>query len=110
MKFALILAVFLSLAMAFFAVQNSQHTQVTFMGWYYDAPLVIVLLLAFGVGALSAFLAILPGSLRKSMEISKLKSMSARNLSKLEGLEKQLKIKESELKKAERHEFKPENQ
>jgi len=98
MKFTLIVAVLLSLVMAFFAVQNSQHTQVTFMGWYYDAPLVIVLLLAFGVGALSAFLAILPGSLRKSIEISKLKTISSGNLSKLEELERHQKIKESEQK------------
>ena len=76
MKFALIVAVLLSLVMAFFAVQNSQHTQVTFMGWYFDAPLVIVLLLAFGVGALTAFLALLPASVRKSLEISKLKKSS----------------------------------
>jgi len=89
MKFALIVAVLLSLVMAFFAVQNSQHTQVTFMGWYYDAPLVIVLLLAFGVGSLAAFLAMLPGSVRKSLEIAKLKKVSAGNLSRLEALEKQ---------------------
>jgi len=89
MKFALIVAVLLSLIMAFFAVQNSQHTQVTFMGWYYDAPLVIVLLLAFGVGALTAFLAMLPGSLRKSLEISKLKKVSTDTLLKLASIEKQ---------------------
>jgi len=105
MKFTLLLAIIISLVMAFFAVQNSQHTQVTFMGWYFDAPLVIVLLLAFGVGALSAFLAMLPGSLRKSMEISKLKNASAENLSRLEALEKQQKIQVSEQIKVERHEI-----
>jgi len=95
MKFALVIAVILSLIMAFFAVQNSHHTQVTFMGWYYDAPLVIVLLLAFAVGALSAFLAILPGSLRKSMEISKLKAAATASASRLEALERE---KSSDLK------------
>jgi len=110
MKFTLVVSVLLSLVMAFFAVQNSQHTQVTFMGWYYDAPLVIVLLLAFGVGVLSALLAILPGSFRKTIEISKLKTTSAGNLAKLEELERQQKIKESEQKKGDRHEYKPENQ
>jgi lipopolysaccharide assembly protein A len=89
MKFTLIVAVLLSLVMAFFAVQNSQHTQVTFMGWYFDAPLVIVLLLAFGIGATAAFLAMLPGSLRKSIEISKLKKISAEAMSKIESIEKQ---------------------
>lgn len=45
MKFALIAAIALSVVMAFFAVQNSQQTQVTFQGWYFDAPLAFVLLL-----------------------------------------------------------------
>jgi len=89
MKFALVVSILLSLVMAFFAVQNSQHAQVTFMGWYYDAPLVIVLLLAFAVGALAAILAMLPGSVRKSLEISKLKKVSADRLSKLASMEKQ---------------------
>lgn len=87
MKFALILAILLSLVMAFFAVQNSQHAQVTFMGWYYDAPLVIVLLLTFSVGAFTTFLVMIPGSLRKSLEISKLRSLSSENAAKIERLE-----------------------
>jgi uncharacterized integral membrane protein len=74
--------------MAFFAVQNSQHTVVTFLGWYFDGPLVIVLLLTFGVGVVTTFLAMFPGSLRKSMEISKLKS-------RLETLEKQRNVEEA---------------
>ena len=36
MKFALILAIALSVIMAFFAVQNSQHAQVSFLGWSFD--------------------------------------------------------------------------
>ena len=89
MKFALIAAIALSVTMAFFAVQNSQHTQVTFMGWYFDGPLVIILLLTFGTGAIATFLAMLPASLRKSIEISKLKSRLSDSSSLLEGFEKQ---------------------
>jgi|GEM_PF-4145353 hypothetical protein len=44
------------------------------MGWYFDGPLVIVLLLSFATGAIAAFLTILPGTVRKSLEISKLKT------------------------------------
>ncbi|PKN12373.1 MAG: hypothetical protein CVU69_07770 [Deltaproteobacteria bacterium HGW-Deltaproteobacteria-4] len=50
MKFALIAAIVVSAVMAYFAVENSQQTQVSFLGWYFDAPLVIILLLSFGAG------------------------------------------------------------
>jgi uncharacterized integral membrane protein len=86
MKFGLIAAIALSVVMAFFAVQNSQHTQVTFLGWSFDGPLVIILLLTFGTGVITTLLAMLPGSLRKSIEISKLNSRVAENLSKLEAI------------------------
>jgi len=97
MKFALIPAIALALLMAFFAVQNSQHTQVTFLRWYFEGSLVIVLLLSFGAGVVTMFLAMLPGSLRKSIEISKLKSRLAEFSSNNEALQKQLKAKESQL-------------
>lgn len=89
MKFSLVVAIVLSLVMALFAIQNSQQAQVTFMGKYFDGPLVIILLIAFAVGVLAMLLAVLPGSLRKSMEISKLKSRVTVLLSKIETLEKQ---------------------
>ncbi|MGA7829104.1 MAG: LapA family protein [Geobacteraceae bacterium] len=88
MKVALIAAFVIALVMAFFAVQNAQHAQVSFFGWYYDGPLVIILLLTFGAGVLTSFLAMLPGSLRKSVEISKLKSRVKECSSKLEVFEK----------------------
>lgn len=94
MKFALIAAIALSLVMAFFAVQNSQQAQVTFLGWYFNGPLVIILLLSFGAGVLATFLAMLPGSFRKSIEISKLKSSLHENSTKLEVLEKKQQIKD----------------
>lgn len=89
MKFALIAAIAVSAVMAFFAVQNSQHAQVTFLGWYFDGPLVIILLLTFGSGVVATFLATLPGSLRKSIEIKKLKSALGECSSKVETLKKQ---------------------
>lgn len=96
MKFALIAAVALSLVMALFALQNMQHTQVTFLGWYFDGPLVVVLLITFGAGIISTLLVTLPGSLSKSLEISKLNSRVAEYSLKIEALEKQQKTKESQ--------------
>lgn len=74
MYLSLIAALLLSLLMTIFAVQNAQQTQLSFMGWYFDGPLVIVVLLSFAAGALVAFLAILPGMLRRSIELSKQKT------------------------------------
>jgi len=88
MKFAFIVAIVLSLVMAFFAVQNSQQAQVSFLGWYFDGPLIIVLLLSFSAGAVAAFLAVLPGGLRKSLEINKLKAALQESVRKIETLEK----------------------
>ena len=88
MKFAFILAIAVSLVMAFFAVQNSQQAHVSFLGWYFDGPLIIVLLLSFSAGAVTAFLAVLPGGVRKSIEIKKLKANLLECTRKLESLEK----------------------
>ncbi|GFE60634.1 lipopolysaccharide assembly LapA domain-containing protein [Geobacter sp. AOG2] len=87
MKFALVAAIALSVVMAFFAIQNAQTAQVTFLGWYFNGSLVIILLMSFGAGVLATFLAMLPGSVRKSMEISKLKSRVIEYSSKLEACE-----------------------
>jgi uncharacterized integral membrane protein len=100
MKITLIVAVVLSIVTAFFALQNMQHTQVTFLGWYFDGPLVIVLLITFGAGVITTFLAMLPGSMRKSRDISKLNALLAEYSSKLSALEKQQRAKESQPEKS----------
>lgn len=98
MKFALFASIAVSALMAYFAVQNSQPTQVTFLGWYFDGPLVIILLMSFGAGVLATFLAILPGSFRKSMVISKLNAQLTVNASKIAALEKNQPIVEPQEK------------
>ncbi|MDA8414627.1 MAG: LapA family protein [Desulfobacteraceae bacterium] len=105
MKFALVAAIALSLVMTYFAVQNSQHTLVTFLGWYFDGPLVVVLLITFGAGVLATFLATLPGSLRKSIEISKLKSRLTECSTKLEECEKRQRADVSQPNKGVSHEI-----
>jgi len=99
MKFALVAAIALSMVMAFFAVQNSQSAQVTFMGWYFNGPMVIILLLTFGSGVLATLLAMLPGSLLKSIEIKKLKSSLSECSSKTAALEKKQQINDSSTNK-----------
>lgn len=103
-KLAMIAAIILAAAMAFFAVQNAQHTQVTFMSWYFDGPLVIVLLLSFGAGVLTTLLALLPGSLSKSVEMSKLKSSLADCMTKQKLQETQQKALEQTNPTGEKHE------
>lgn len=89
MKFFLIAAIILALLMAFFATQNAQQTQVSFMGWYFDGPLVIILLLSFATGAIAALLAMLPGMLSKAIELSKVKTRLLTYEQKLALLENQ---------------------
>lgn len=74
MKLAMVGALCIAALAALFAVQNAQHTQVSFLVWYFEAPLVMVLLLTFAAGACAGFLAALPASLKKSLEIRRLKS------------------------------------
>jgi uncharacterized integral membrane protein len=90
MRLSLIAALLLSLLMAFFAVQNSQATHVTFLTWSFEGPLVIVLLLSFAAGTAVALLATLPGAVKKSVEVSRLKSRVTSGTQKIEELEKQL--------------------
>ena len=89
MRLSLMAAICLSMLMAIFAVQNSQQTHITFLGWHSEGPLVIVLLLSFTAGVISAMLATLPGAVSRRREISKLKSRVAEDTGKIESLEKQ---------------------
>jgi uncharacterized integral membrane protein len=73
MKLALVASIVVATITAIFAGQNAQQTQVTFFGWYFEAPLVTVLLITFTAGAVAAFLATLPASLRKTLEIRRLR-------------------------------------
>ena len=100
MKFALIAAIIVSALMAYFAVENSQQTQVSFLGWYFDAPLVIILLISFAAGAIATFLATLHGSFSKSREISKLKAQATVDASKIAALEKEQQLHAPKIKES----------
>jgi uncharacterized integral membrane protein len=77
MRIPLFAAFAIAALAALFATQNAQHTQVSFLTWYFEAPLVMILLITFAAGSLTAFLAMLPASVRKSLEIKRLKSKPA---------------------------------
>lgn len=74
MKLAFIASIGVAALAAFFAVQNTQVTKVTFLGWYFEASLVMVLLITFAAGVLATMLVLLPASLKKSLEIRRLKT------------------------------------
>ena len=74
MKLTFIAALLVAALAAFFAIQNSQVATVTFLGWYFEAPLVMVLLITFAAGALAAMLIMFPASMKKSLEIKRLKA------------------------------------
>lgn len=74
MKIAMVAALCIAAVAALFAVQNAQHTQVSFLAWYFEAPLVMLLLLTFAAGAAAGFLVTLPSGFRKTLEIKRLKS------------------------------------
>jgi uncharacterized integral membrane protein len=74
MKLTFIAALVVAALAAFFAIQNSQVATVTFFGWYFEASLVMVLMITFAAGALTAMLIMIPASMKKSLEIKRLKA------------------------------------
>jgi len=70
MSFTVIIALVLTGLVALFSIQNAQPVQVNFFNWYFEASQVIVLLLAFAIGLVTAFLLSVPGRVRKSRELA----------------------------------------
>ncbi len=70
MKLSLVIALCLTALVVIFSVQNSQPVQVTFIKWYFEGSLVVVLLLTFMAGVAAAYLASLPGRIRKGRELA----------------------------------------
>lgn len=73
MRFLMVIAVVLMALAAVFALQNSQPVSVNLFKWSFSASLVIVLILTFAAGALSAFLFSIPWRIRVSRELAALK-------------------------------------
>ncbi|MFH1146609.1 MAG: LapA family protein [Pseudomonadota bacterium] len=65
MELYLILALIITATVVTFAIQNSQIATVTFLFWTFNQALVLILLLFFAGGILTAFLLTLPRRIRK---------------------------------------------
>lgn len=73
MRFTVIAALVIIVLVAFFAMQNSQFVQISFLMWTFEGPLVIVLLITFAAGILSGWLTAIPSTMKKSRQVAELK-------------------------------------
>ena len=73
MRLLMVISVALMALAAVFALQNSQPVSVNFLKWSFSASLVIVLILTFAAGALSAFFFSIPWRVKVLKELSELK-------------------------------------
>lgn len=70
MGISFVVAIILAFIAVVFSVQNSQSTIVSFLRWSFEAPLVLILLATFVVGAATAFIASIPGRIKLKRELS----------------------------------------
>jgi uncharacterized integral membrane protein len=70
MSFTVIMALVLTVLVALFSIQNAQQVKVVFFNWYFEGSQVIVLMLAFVVGLVTAALLSVPARMRKSRELA----------------------------------------
>ncbi|WP_298431656.1 lipopolysaccharide assembly LapA domain-containing protein [Geobacter sp.] len=66
---AVLIAALIALVSMVFSLQNAQKVQVTFLAWFFEGPLVVVLLVTFLAGASAAWLFTLPTRLRLRREL-----------------------------------------
>lgn len=66
---SLLIAALIVLVTMIFSIQNAQKVQVAFLAWFFEGPLVVVLLITFSAGALVVWLTSIPGRLRRHREI-----------------------------------------
>lgn len=71
MRFFLIVALVMAVMAVIFSFQNAMPIMVYLGIWNFEASLALVLLGTLGIGILIGILASLPGTVRRSMEISK---------------------------------------
>lgn len=70
MKLSFAVSIVLSALAVVFALQNAQPARVAFLYWSFEGSLVIILLLTFLVGVVSAIIASVPGYIRMRRELS----------------------------------------
>ncbi len=73
MRALVVLALALALLVTIFAVQNYQVTPIQFLFWQVEGSLALVLMLTLILGILIGVLLMLPGSIRRRLEVAGLK-------------------------------------
>lgn len=73
MKGYLVVSILIAFVMALFSVQNAQTIRVSFLSWYIESPLAVILLISFAAGSLTAFCVSIPTRIRLAREIRALK-------------------------------------
>ncbi|MEK6758613.1 MAG: LapA family protein [Deltaproteobacteria bacterium] len=70
MRIVIFVSLFVAALAVIFALQNSQPVIVNFINWSFEASLVIVLLLTFVAGLLSAFIVSIPWRVKMMRDLS----------------------------------------
>jgi uncharacterized integral membrane protein len=68
---ALVLALLFAVVAAIFAIQNPTPVDVKFLTWdVVDGSLAVILILSYGIGVITGVLLLLPGLLRRSVQLA----------------------------------------
>lgn len=70
MNISFVIAIALAFIAVIFSLQNSQATIVSFLRWSFEAPLVLILLATFVVGAAASFIGSIPGRIKRKRELA----------------------------------------
>ncbi len=73
MRFLILVALFLSLLVTIFAVQNNQPTTVKFLAWSVDGSSALVLMVTLILGILIGVMLMVPGSVRGRLRAGELR-------------------------------------
>jgi putative membrane protein len=69
MRFFIVLALLVAIAIVLFASQNSAIVTVSFLSFHYNGSLALILIVVFALGLLAGILISIPSLLRKSSDL-----------------------------------------
>jgi len=69
MRFFIVLALFIAVAIVLFALQNSAIVTVSFLSFHYNGSFALILVVVFTLGLLAGILISIPSLLRKSSDL-----------------------------------------
>lgn len=75
MRFFIVLALLIAIAIVLFALQNSAIVTVSFLSFHYNGSLALILVVVFTLGLLAGILISIPSLLRKSSDLREQKRM-----------------------------------